>query len=81
MTPAETGNDTAARRPGNDCEGHDADHALTGNGEVRELRHQTDDAESSDGKDKAVSLKEAGRGLSVSGHSRFSIGACRRRAP
>ena len=32
-----------------------------------------------DGKDKAVSLKEAGRGLSVSGHSR--IGACRRRAP
>ena len=34
-----------------------------------------------DGKDKAVSLKEAGRGLSVSGHSRFSIGACRRRAP
>ena len=34
-----------------------------------------------DGKDKAVSLKEAGRGLSVSGHSRFPIGACRRRAP
>lgn len=81
MTPAETGNDTAPVAQVMTAKGHDADHALTGNGEVRELRHQTDDAESSDGKDKAVSLKEAGRGLSVSGHSRFPIGACRRRAP